>query len=192
MDKKTSLVISVVVIFVALLLFGGCNAGQTSEEQPNGQDTASEIEWSSDLSCDTCHKSQAENHTTFHSNLVCENCHSNANELEAVHSGKTNKDRQPTRLKNTVVSEASCESCHEEYDELTKKTEALVDLTDEEGTTVNPHEIKLHGGEQHQALTCADCHAEHKEDQPADQAKKLCLSCHHENVYKCGTCHASI
>ena len=64
----------------------------------------------------------------------------------------------------------------------------LTALTDDKGTTVNPHERPA--GEKHDEenpATC-DCHNNHSKDLEKD-AQKYCAQCHHRGVYECGTCH---
>lgn len=61
-------------------------------------------------------------------------------------------------------------------------------LTDAEGTVVNPHDVPVN--KSHDALVCIDCHKLHDaEPDPAKTAGKKCVSCHHDNVYECYTCH---
>lgn len=61
-------------------------------------------------------------------------------------------------------------------------------LTDDKGTTVNPHERPA--GEKHDEnpTTCTDCHNNHSKDLPKD-AMKYCAQCHHRGTFECGTCH---
>ena len=68
------------------------------------------------------------------------------------------------------------------------RTPACRLLTDDNGTTVNPHERPA--GEKHDEnpATCTDCHNNHSKDLGKD-AKKYCAQCHHRGVYECGTCH---
>ena len=149
-------------------------------------------EWSPEGDCATCHDDEESHKTEAHPAVACVQCHTDVSALGAVHEGKTSSDKMPTRLKKTQVEEDACESCHSGYEELAAQTSSLDILTDSEGTVVNPHEIKNHGGEEHREFTCADCHGEHKGKTPGEQAQSLCAGCHHANVYKCGTCHASL
>jgi Zn finger protein HypA/HybF involved in hydrogenase expression len=80
-----------------------------------------------------------------------------------------------------------CFSSHEEVD-LPVLTSAVTVLTDSEGTTVNPHELPTN--EKHADITCSSCHKMHNSisDIPK-KAKATCATCHHKDVYECGTCH---
>ena len=60
-------------------------------------------------------------------------------------------------------------------------------LTDENGTTVNPHDLPA--VEDHASVGCIDCHKGHTDDTLEASAMKACALCHHENVFECYTCH---
>ncbi len=60
-------------------------------------------------------------------------------------------------------------------------------LTDEKGTTVNPHDLPA--VEDHASINCIDCHKGHSSDTIEVSAMKACTLCHHENVFECYTCH---
>lgn len=60
-------------------------------------------------------------------------------------------------------------------------------LTDENGTTVNPHDLPA--VEDHASVNCIDCHKGHTDDALEVSAMKACVLCHHENVFECYTCH---
>lgn len=60
-------------------------------------------------------------------------------------------------------------------------------LTDENGTTVNPHDLPA--VEDHASVNCIDCHKGHTDDALEVSAMKTCVLCHHENVFECYTCH---
>lgn len=62
-------------------------------------------------------------------------------------------------------------------------------LTDSSGTVVNPHDLPA--VKDHDSITCTTCHDVHDpEPDAAKTASKKCLSCHHEGVYECYTCHS--
>jgi hypothetical protein len=60
-------------------------------------------------------------------------------------------------------------------------------LTDENGTTVNPHNLPVN--KSHNTITCATCHDMHNDETLEETAKNACIQCHHDNVYECFTCH---
>lgn len=90
-------------------------------------------------------------------------------------------------LVNTVVSEGACLTCHDR-DTLVEATADCTLLTDAQGTVVNPHDIVE--GSQHEGVLCEDCHKMHSNDSAA--AYRACVSCHHAEVWECGTCHSYV
>jgi hypothetical protein len=90
-------------------------------------------------------------------------------------------------LVNTSVDEAACLTCHDR-DALIEATADCTVLTDAQGTVVNPHD--LIEGSQHDQVTCEDCHKMHSNDSAA--AYRACVSCHHAEVWECGTCHSYV
>ena len=64
-------------------------------------------------------------------------------------------------------------------------TAGVTELTDSNGTMVNPHEV-MGLTEGHADIVCADCHAMHS---AGSTAAETCVSCHHAGVYECNTCH---
>lgn len=105
--------------------------------------------------------------------------------LEAAHAGvHTLEVVKKNSLRNTAVPEEACLSCHQ----LEKIQQATADcevLKDANGLVVNPHD--LIPGEQHEGILCANCHIMHSSDPAA--AYRACVSCHHAEVWECGTCH---
>ena len=117
----------------------------------------------------------------------CVDCHSDADALTAVHQKSRNLGKDAKRLRKTEVDTAACASCHNSED-LAAATADLDVLTDAEGTTVNPHDLPQN--DSHASVTCFSCHPAHvAEADTGKAAQKACLSCHHENVYTCNTCH---
>lgn len=99
----------------------------------------------------------------------------------------TANDKMPKKLKKSEVSEDLCLGCHTSYEALTALTADCTLLTDENGTVVNPHALPEVAD--HDPITCISCHTAHGDKTLEETASSKCLSCHHENVYECGTCH---
>lgn len=192
-----------VALFLPLVLCAwGCSpqtagAGSSAAEASAGREGASsaiEATWSPDSDCATCHDTEASTsadgsclagHHTMTQGFTCITCHTDDGTLAEVHadmdSGKT-----PKKLKKTEVSENVCLSCHGKAD-LVQKTATSTVLTDDNGTAVNPHDLPQ--SDEHAAITCTSCHQGHNTDGVQQVAPAFCQSCHHANVYECGTCH---
>lgn len=192
--RKRAIALAVALAAVATLALGGCQP-QANEGGPaaaEASEAAMQAAWSPDADCAACHASEESSFSDMNAAASkhadgCMTCHSDESGLAKVHEKAEGKDH-PKKLKKTEIDDATCLSCHGGYEELAAKTAGLELLTDDKGTTVNPHEAPgLTPG--HEAMTCSDCHALHT-DEPADKmAPETCLSCHHDNVYECGTCH---
>lgn len=188
----------------ALLAGGVSGCAPNGSEEPQGdrgkaaaanETAAVEFTWSADADCSTCHGAESSS-ITDESTVAgihgaegdtCATCHIDGVDLAAVHEGATTDSKMPKKLKKTKIDEAVCLACHGSGEELAEKTAASLALTDSEGTTVNPH--ALPSGSDHDMVTCSDCHSMHGSDPVADTAKAECLSCHHQDVFECGTCH---
>ena len=105
-----------------------------------------------------------------------------------MHDGIAMGDKPATKATVVTVDEATCIACHGEMSEVAALTADSTALTDDKGTTVNPHERPA--GEKHDEnpTTCTDCHNNHSKDLPKD-AMKYCAQCHHRGTFECGTCH---
>ena len=115
----------------------------------------------------------------------CTVCHSDTDALTELHVNAKGTARQKSgRLKNAVQNE-TCLACHGSYEELAKATADSTVLTDEQGRTVNPHDIPQVPGHD-DPVACTSCHAVHKEYEPM----RYCTGCHHEGGFECNTCHA--
>ena len=73
------------------------------------------------------------------------------------------------------------------HEALIAATATSTVLTDEHGTTVNPHDLPA--VEDHASITCVSCHKGHTSDTIEESAMKACILCHHENIFECYTCH---
>jgi hypothetical protein len=170
--------------------------GLGSDASDDGAEEAIVVAWSMDSDCTTCHlaESSAQDPTApalYHEEeegVECVTCHTaGESELAQVHEGTTATDTMPVRLKKTKVNDEACLSCHVTSD-LVTLTQASTVLTDKNGLVVNPHDRPENSS--HANISCTNCHKQHKPK--ADIAKNslaTCTSCHHENVFECGTCH---
>lgn len=192
------------VAAAGLLLAGACLAGGTAgaEEaaraEPDDSGAAAlTATWGEDLDCAGCHTAEAESlddedtlyarHAAF--DLACAACHDDAESLEKVHSDLSKARFMPKRLKKTEVSSEVCLTCHDQ-DKLAEATADLDLLTDDAGTTVNPHALPDTRSGAHDQIVCASCHGMHDEEDAVEKtARNQCLTCHHANVYECYTCH---
>jgi hypothetical protein len=193
-----------VVIFLAM----GC-APRAADSQDAGKDAdkvgevpaaddpyAAAFTWSNDSECSVCHITEAQSlsnsatQAALHEaeGLDCATCHVDAQALTAAHKDATSSSKMPIRLKTTKVEAETClTGCHESLEMLAATTESSTALTDSEGKVVNPHELPQ-GGD-HSIIRCVSCHTVHTDEPVSKSAKDLCVSCHHEDVFECGTCH---
>lgn len=118
--------------------------------------------------------------------IACAACHEESAGLDRAHA-KLNSGRTAKRLKKTEVGSDVCLTCHD-ADDLTAATAHSAVLTDNEGTTVNPHDLP--DVEKHAEVACVDCHKAHDaETSLVETSVTTCTDCHHAGVYACGTCH---
>jgi hypothetical protein len=155
--------------------------------------------WAADTECAVCHQGEGASFTeaampafTHAAHEVdCMDCHTDTTALTKAHEGKDGSSKVPTRLRTTRIDEEVCLSCHESdhqsKEALVVKTVASNALVDENGKTVNPHELPAN--DDHASIRCGTCHNMHSDEDLAARSKKNCLTCHHEDVFECGTCH---
>jgi hypothetical protein len=119
--------------------------------------------------------------------MACSSCHTDDDgALTKAHKSYTTA-KLPEKLRRTDVSSAACSGCHGAND-LKTATAGLTILTDNTGLTVNPHDLPA--TETHLInITCASCHKMHSTEPVEEIAPEFCVSCHHEDIYTCGTCH---
>lgn len=124
-----------------------------------------------------------------HEDVDCLDCHLKDKALEGAHRRLSADSKEADGLKRTEVDDQTCltSDCHS-YDEMVANLSPDALLVDANGTTVNPHEIH-EVGQSHGDIQCADCHLTHEAGETLQTASDKCISCHHENVYECGTCH---
>ncbi|NTW28935.1 MAG: hypothetical protein HGA39_06200 [Coriobacteriia bacterium] len=196
MNNTTKWAIRLLPVLIFALMLGllvGCGSSKSSTDQGSDQT----VVWSPDSDCGFCHAAELKSskdaimlgatHAT--AGVKCMSCHVDAEGLKSAHAGVTSESVMPTKLTKTVVDQTTCLSsaCHNTtLAELAKKTAGVTVLTDSKGTTVNPHLAptltKAHVDAE---MTCTSCHTMHK----ATNQKMYCLSCHHAEVFECGTCH---
>ena len=194
---------AVLVLTAALWSLVGCAPKEAPA--PSEQDEAAAASpldgqpanWSMDSDCAICHKTEAASELddacpqgVAHKaeGVTCVECHTEADTLATAHADVKLGDEPASKVTVETVDPATCESCHGTLEEVAALTTGSTALTDDNGTTVNPHARP--SSEKHDAnpLTCTDCHNNHSTDLAKD-AQKYCAQCHHRGVYECGTCH---
>lgn len=186
----------------ALLVFvAGCAPQQGVAEKPSAQRPGAEnvvqVAWTPDMDCATCHTDEdatmgdAAMGACIHvqkTQATCVTCHADESGLSKVHEDATATDKMPKKLKATSVDAETCQAagCHDlSKDEMLALTADVVDLTDSQGTQVNPHDV-MGRTEGHAEILCSDCHNMHTSEV---KAADTCVACHHQGVYECNTCH---
>ena len=155
------------------------------------------VNWTMESDCSLCHTSEAASAAdaacpqgTAHEaeGVTCTQCHTEESVLATEHADVKFGDKVATKATVITVDAATCESCHGTLEDMASKTADSTALTDDKGTTVNPHERPA--GEKHDEnpATCTDCHNNHSKDLNKD-AMKYCAQCHHRGTFECGTCH---
>lgn len=192
-SKSATLTVLVCAGILLCASLGACAPSTASTNDATGVSEADgAFTWSPDASCDTCHSVEQESFgnaectAALHEAVPCVTCHVEGDAIVAVHEGATVDSKQPKRLKKTAVEETVCLSCHN-VDELKSATASSTVLTDDEGKTVNPHDLPEVAD--HESILCSTCHKMHGGDGIETESQDTCLSCHHKNVYECKTCH---
>ena len=177
------------------LILAACAPQVTDPGELEEDEVVMAFSWSADSNCVTCHAAEAASATDAscqlsagHSSTACIECHTDTAGLSSAHAKVTATDTDGTsRLRKTEVTGEACLGCHE-GDYAPEATVASTALTDSEGTVVNPHDLPE--VVEHEDIVCADCHSMHAQESLAETASEKCLTCHHEDVYECGTCHS--
>lgn len=188
-------------MFLVLSFTAGCapQEGGGSSASTDGGDTSAssaEFTWTADADCSVCHTKEGESLGStaclagFHANenqATCSSCHTDESGLQKVHEGALAGAVEVKRLKKTEVEEATCLSCHDQ--------EALKTVVSEEsypedinGLKVNPHDMPQTPGHDGEG-SCISCHEGHRDTPATETSEQYCFSCHHEDVFECGTCH---
>lgn len=180
----------------------GCSSASKSEASTPEKSAAAEtkgsakpITWSADSDCAVCHKDESTTDSkclaaTHAANQVaCASCHADEGGLADAHEGITAADvKKSVAMTKTKVSVESCKSCHD-MTSVAAATAGSTALTDANGTVVNPHALPENSD--HATLECVSCHKAHSSTAVATTAMRACTSCHHANVFECGTCHSA-
>ena len=179
-----------------MLALAGCTPRSPGEGNRLERQAPVDVEftWAAEADCSTCHVEEAASmvaagypasvHET--EGETCASCHADDAALLSAHEGASPSSTMPKRLAKTEVDDVLCTACHDRA-ELAEKTAGSTVLADSQGLVENPH--ALPETENHAAIFCSDCHKMHSSEPAAETAKATCLSCHHENVFECNTCH---
>lgn len=200
MNKKLRL-ISIMLLLSIGLICAACAPHQAVEKPAANTDAeASSMEmptWSPSSDCASCHTAEADSADSaaagysvhaIQPDITCTACHADDNgKLGKAHEDYSTA-KPSTALKKTEVSPESCTAtgCHDK-EEVAAKTADTTILTDDNGLTVNPHDLPA--SEDHDLILCTSCHEMHSGTSVEDQAPKSCKTCHHKGTYECGTCH---
>lgn len=203
--KKVLMALAFAAVFSSTMVIG-CSPSATTD--PSGHDKpiqnasvgkdspAADGPWSADSDCVACHADQSAtaNDTStnhfLHASLECIACHTDDDGGLSEGHKEYASGKLPKKLKDSTVSDELCLSCHSRT-EIESATSSSTALTDENGKTVNPHSIPETDSNSHSDIACIDCHRVHEiSSTPTEEAAQLCKTCHHENVYECGTCHS--
>lgn len=155
--------------------------------------TKADSAWTIEADCLLCHVNEEKAFedeqclASKHAALECTVCHADEKGLTKGHKKAKEGVAEVKRLKKSEVDAQTCLTCHKQ-DDLAKATADQDILTDEEGTTVNPHDLP--DVTEHQGVTCASCHYMHRDKTALEAAPAVCDGCHHDGVYECFTCHA--
>ncbi len=174
----------------------GCHADDVGAVPMEGIASAEVVsrgawEWSADGDCSPCHANAAEATAASRCEAFssvdrpCQPCHGDASALRAAHELPFARS-ESSGLRRTDMDDSACSGCHDAA-LLAAATFSQELLSDADGTLANPHALPETEG--HASIGCADCHNPHSAVPIGESSKELCLSCHHQNVYECYTCH---
>ena len=198
--KKLRNILIIVSVFLFCMVLLACSP-QTNTSGSNDPDTGAETEfsWTPDANCAMCHDNSVKTLAKLSCEAAqgdpsstCMTCHADAKEVEAAHKEVTLADTEGDQkyLKASRVPMKTCLACHN-LEELAVATAGNTALADDRGTIVNPHEVmtvtNINGA--HDEASCANCHKIHSDKDTIELASDYCLTCHHDNIYECNTCH---
>lgn len=211
MSRKTMFVVILAAVCVMACVVGGCaprqasdssEQGVTSPGQSNANGTANDADadsgmqidmasWSMDSDCSICHSKEQKSAqssdclASIHASNDCAACHDNESSLVEIHQSADSSDASKLKRLKEPVSEEACFACHGSWEELAAATAESTAMTDKGGRTVNPHDVPVTEGHTFE-LECTTCHTVHE---AGDEPGAYCKTCHHEDLYECGTCH---
>jgi hypothetical protein len=187
----------IVALFICSLMFVlvACAPKQATGEEGEAEQVAVNVPlWSQNSDCTSCHVAEVQSGVSgsasiyaLHTEEACITCHTDDGGVLADAHEEYATAEQPTKLEGTEVADATCVTCHD-IEEIKIATAGSTVLTDVNGTVVNPHDVpqtQEHG----ENIECATCHKMHTPDPIADVARQACVSCHHQGVYDCKSCH---
>lgn len=208
--SKQPVVLAIVGVIVALAavmwVLAGCAPQQASQspdqEQADDASGASALDgqpanWTMESDCAVCHTSEAASATdsacaqgVAHEaeGITCVQCHTDEETLATSHVDVKFGDTPASKPTVITVDPETCIACHGDLATVATLTADSTALTDDRGTTVNPHERPAGTKHEENPATCTDCHNNHSTNLQKD-AQKYCAQCHHRGVYECGTCH---
>jgi len=188
-QHRVSFTLTAVVITICCAVTACAPTQRTPKLDDTDDGQTIVIEWRKDIDCTVCHEyeSTSLNDSTCaasaHSDETCIDCHDDLSRLTTLHKGVSGP-RSSTTLRKTNVTEGACLSCHDSWEELALKTLDCTLIADHNGTVINPHAYPETGD--HAIISCVSCHDIHVVQRPQIS---ICISCHHEEVFECFTCH---
>ena len=186
----------VLALTAAMWTLAGCapkaepSAPAASEQKDgNGGSSAMDgqpVNWTMDSDCSMCHTVEAASATdascpqaSAHEaeGVTCVQCHTDEAVLSTEHADVKFGDKAATKATVVTVDPETCISCHGTMEEMAAKTADSTALTDDKGTTVNPHDVPSNEKHEENPATCTDCHNNHSKDLPKD-SMRYCAQCH--------------
>lgn len=195
---KTHIVSMSILFMVTAGVTGlaGCSSAPSSTENQGspGPDTnIASMSWTAGMDCTACHATESDSANddaclvASHAaqGLECTTCHDDTDTLTTAHEDMATAEA-PSKLKRTAVDDGVCLTCHDATELVTVTADVTV-CTDANGTTINPHDMPEN--DDHAGITCSNCHTMHANAGAAETAPEYCITCHHQEVYECHTCH---
>lgn len=198
-----AVVVLTMMLAAMLALVVGCSPKAATEAPAKAEQSSTSsmdgqpVNFTMQSDCKTCHTSEAASpeeaactQAVAHEaeKVTCVQCHTDESVLSSTHADVKFGDKPATKPTVITVDEKTCVSCHGSLQDMAAKTVDSKALTDDNGTSVNPHERPAGQTHEDNAATCTDCHNNHSKSVEKD-AMKYCAQCHHRGVFTCGNCH---